>query len=100
MTLYPSLTPLALSATAGYALWQLLGPTSIFSMVVMIAQLPAPAKLASLSLGIQRSSAKAADERVGAVVEAISALRITKAFGEFSPRFSSIDQADKVLGYW
>jgi hypothetical protein len=69
-------------------------------MVVMIAQLPAPAKLASLSLGIQRSSAKAADERVGAVVEAISALRITKALGEFSPRFSSIDQADKVLGYW
>jgi hypothetical protein len=64
-------------------------------MVVMIAQLPAPAKLASLSLGIQRSSAKAADERVGAVVEAISALRITKAFGEFFCDFRPLTRLTK-----
>lgn len=64
-----------------YALWKLLGPTSILSMALMVLQLPVPAKLASISLGVQRALSKATDDRVQRIVEAISALRVTKAFG-------------------
>ncbi|KAI0693031.1 hypothetical protein BC835DRAFT_1520746 [Cytidiella melzeri] len=66
-------------------LYAVLGWSSLVGLGVMVALMPVPAWVASLTSGVQKKKMKATDARVQIVTEMMSALRMIKLFG-WEPR--------------